>query len=110
MDLLTDLYTDFLIACPGQTTCTLLSDVLDQQVSHDKFTRLLNSGKLNSRYLWQHVKPMCKEIESDDAVLILDDSVEAKLYSKTNGIIQREILVIHRKSKNRYKRITKFSS
>lgn len=87
MDLLTDLYTDFLIACPGQTTCTLLCDVLDKQVSHDKFTRLLNSGKLNSRYLWQQVKPMCREIESDDAVLILDDSVEAKPYSKTNGLI-----------------------
>lgn len=87
MELLIDLYTDFLIACPGQATCTLLSEVLDKQISHDQFTRLLNRGSINSRYLWQQVKPLCKEIESDGAVLILDDSVEAKPYSKCNGLI-----------------------
>lgn len=87
MELLTDLYTGFLIACPGQTSCTLLSAVLSHQVSHDKFTRLLNSSRINSRYLWQQVKPMCRKIESDDAVLILDDSAEGKSYSKSNGLI-----------------------
>jgi len=88
MDLLIDLYTDFLIACPGQITSTLLSEVLDNQVGHDKFTRLLSSGKINSRYLWHEVKPMCQEIECDDAVLILDDSVEAKPYTKCNNLIR----------------------
>jgi len=31
---------------------------------------------------------MCKEIESDDAVLILDDSVEAKPYTQCNNLIR----------------------
>lgn len=88
MDLLTDLYTDFLIACPGQTTCTMLSEVLDNNVSHDRFTRLLGSGRIGSRMLWKEVKPMCQEIERDDAVLVLDDSVEAKPHSKCNDLIR----------------------
>lgn len=87
MELLADLYTDFLLSCPGQTSCTLLSDVLEKNVSHDRFTRLLASGKLSSALLWKEVKPMCQEIETDDAVLILDDSVEAKPYSQSNGLI-----------------------
>jgi hypothetical protein len=88
MDLLTDLYTDFLIACPGQTTCTLLSEVLDNNVSHDRFTRLLGSGKIDSGLLWREAKPMCREIASDDAVLIIDDSVEAKPHSRCNGLVR----------------------
>ena len=82
-----DLYTDFLIFSEGQTSSTILSAVLDSKISHDKFTRLLSSGKLNSRYLWSFSKPLCQQITGDDAVLILDDSIEAKPYSKCNGLI-----------------------
>ena len=59
----------------------MLSAVL---ISHDKFKF---GEKLNSRLLWCTVKPLCKSIEGDDAVLILDDSIEAKSYSKCNGLI-----------------------
>ena len=48
---------------------------------------MLNSGQLTSSYLWQIAKPICKKISSDDAILILDDSVEAKPYSKTSSLI-----------------------
>jgi len=36
-----DLYTDYLIVVNGQATATGLSDVLDNEISHDKFTRML---------------------------------------------------------------------
>lgn len=88
VDNLIDLYTDFLIYSPQMATSTLLSDVLDGAVSHDKFTRMLSDGYLDSSMLWQHAKPICHEICTDDAVLILDDSVEEKRYSKCNGLIQ----------------------
>lgn len=43
---------------------------------------------LVSKRLWAEVKPMSEEIEQDDAVLIIDDSVEAKPYTDCNDMIQ----------------------
>lgn len=45
---LIDLYTDYLIVKPGLTTATGLSAMVDNKVSHDKITRLLSSGTINS--------------------------------------------------------------
>jgi hypothetical protein len=87
LEALVDLYTDYLLSSTSQVSATILSKVLDNNISHDKFTRLLSSGKLSSRYLWQTAKPLCKEIASDFACLILDDSVEAKPYSQCNSLI-----------------------
>lgn len=83
-----DLYTDFLIYTPVEATATLLSEVLERRVSHDKITRMLSQGILNSEKLWKEAKVICSEIKSNDAVLILDDSVEEKRYSKRNEMIQ----------------------
>ena len=87
MQSLLDLYTDYLIGSNSQVSCTALSGVLNHKIPHDSFTRLLSSGKLNSRYLWHTAKPICKEISSDAAVLILDDSVEAKPHSRLSSLI-----------------------
>jgi hypothetical protein len=85
---LLDLYTDYLIVNPGGlTTATGLSAMVDNAVSHDKVTRLLNSGKINSATLWETVKPMCHEISSSDAVLVIDDSVEEKIYTDRNDLM-----------------------
>ena len=77
-DILLNLYTDCLVSTCGLATATSMSVVLDKQVSHDKITRLLSSGYISSRRLWAEVRPLCEEIQQDDAVLIIDDSVEAK--------------------------------
>jgi hypothetical protein len=61
--------------------------MLDNSVSHDKITRLLAGGSINSKKLWQYVKPMCHEIQSDEGVLIIDDSVEEKQYTDQNELI-----------------------
>ena len=84
---LTDLYTDYLIACPTQTTATGFSSAVNNEISHDKITRLLAEGTINSKKLWQYVKPMCHEIQSDEGVLIIDDSVEEKKYTDQNELI-----------------------
>ncbi|MFI5140383.1 MAG: transposase [Sphingobacteriales bacterium] len=84
---LMELYTDYLIACPGQITATGLSNMLDNDLSHDMITRLLSSGEINSKTLWQYVKPMCEEISDPEGVLILDDSVEAKRYTDPSTLI-----------------------
>ena len=82
-----DLYTDYLLGSSCQVSCTVLSSVLGGKISHDRFTRMLQSGVISSRYLWLAAKPLCRDIASDDAVLILDDSVEAKPYSQVNSLV-----------------------
>lgn len=84
---LLDLYTDYLIAGFSQTTATGFSSVLDNQISHDMVTQLLNSGYISSRKLWSIVKPMCEEIEDENGALIIDDSIEAKPYTDCNDLI-----------------------
>jgi len=84
---LTDLYTDFLLVCPSQTTATGLSALLDNKISHDKITRLLSSTSISSEALWQMVKPLCHEIKSEEAVLIFDDSIEEKEYTDHSELI-----------------------
>ena len=75
---LLDLYTDYFIFSPIQTTSTGFSSMLDNSISHDKMTRLLSSNEINSKKIWYNVKPMCHEIQEEDSVLIIDDSIEEK--------------------------------
>lgn len=87
VDNLIDLYTDYLIACPGQATGTNLSECLDGALSHDKFTRMLSGGAINSTALWQLVKPLAHEIRSNEGVLIIDDSIQEKRYTDESELI-----------------------
>lgn len=84
---LMDLYTDYLIVAPGQTTATGLSTLSEGKISHDQVTRLLSSGNIDSSALWKEVKPICWEISNEDGVLIIDDSVEEKKYTDRNELI-----------------------
>jgi hypothetical protein len=45
---LVKLYTDCLIVVNGQATAIGLSDILDNKIGHDRFTRMLANGKLRS--------------------------------------------------------------
>lgn len=84
---LLDLYTDYLISSFGQVTATGLSQLLDGKVSHDQVTRFLSSSAKTSADLWRVVKPLVRQVESDDAVLIIDDSIEEKPYTDENDLI-----------------------
>ncbi|MDZ7693128.1 MAG: transposase [Balneolaceae bacterium] len=89
MDNLLDLYTDYLLATPTQATCTGLSEVLHGQISHDRFTRLLSSGHLDSQSVWKHSKNLVKEtVDSSDCVVVgVDDSIQEKPHSSENELI-----------------------
>jgi hypothetical protein len=84
---LLDLYTDYLISSFGQTTATGLSQLLGGEVSHDQITRFLASQAKTSADLWRVVKPFVRQIERDDAVLIIDDSIEEKPYTDENDLV-----------------------
>ena len=82
-----DLYTDCVISSFGQVTATGLSALLGGSISHDRITRFLNAADLDSAALWKLVKPLVREIEREDGVLIIDDSILAKPYTDESELV-----------------------
>ncbi len=84
---LLDLYTDYLMTSTGRTTATGMSEMLEGALSHDAITRFLSSEEKNSKTLWQQVKPVVREVEREEGVVIFDDTIQDKSYSKENDMI-----------------------
>jgi hypothetical protein len=80
-------YSDYLLSSFGQTTATGLSRLLDGELSHDQVTRFLNRDDYDSKILWQHVKKAVREVESEDGVLIFDDTIQEEPYSDENELV-----------------------
>lgn len=83
-----DLYSDYLLVNQGQTTATGLSELIEGKISHDAITRSLHQQSYGSAQLWQVVRPFIEQIADPNAVLTLDDTVEAKTYMKQNPLIR----------------------
>jgi len=60
---------------------------LTARCAHDKITRFLAGQKKTNQDLWLFVKPIVRQIQSADGVLIIDDSIEEKPYTDENDII-----------------------
>lgn len=84
---LLDLYTDYLISSFRLTTATGMANLLNDAISHDKITRFLSAREFTSADLWQIVKPLVRQVERADALLIIDDSIEEKPYTDENALI-----------------------
>ncbi len=82
-----DLYSDYLISSFGQVTGTGLASLLDGQISHDRVQRFLAGSRKTSADLWRVVKPYVRQVEADDGVLIVDDSISEKPHTDENEII-----------------------
>ena len=74
-----DLYSDYLISSFSYTTATGMSQMLNGSISHDQITRFLSADDYDSKNLWHLVKSTLREVETDDGVLVFDDTVEEKL-------------------------------
>lgn len=83
---LLDIYTDYLLSSFSATTATGLSRLLPE-LSHDAVTRFLSQQPLSDRDLWKVVKPQVRAVESDDGVLIIDDTVQEKPYTDESELI-----------------------
>ena len=84
---LLDLYTDYLISSFGPTTATGLERLLEGEISHDQVTRFLAAAPKTSADLWRQAKPLLRQVESAEGVLIIDDSIEEKPYTDENELI-----------------------
>lgn len=82
-----DLYSDYLISSFSYATATGMADMLNNGISHDKITRFLSEREYTSKDLWQMVKPTIRKIETEDGVVIFDDTIEEKEYTDENDII-----------------------
>lgn len=82
-----DLYTDYLLCSFGTVTATGLSQLVDGAVSHDQISRLLSGEEKRSAHLWQKVKPLVRQVERPEGVIIIDDSVAEKPYTDENELI-----------------------
>jgi hypothetical protein len=83
---LLDLYTDYLLTSFGPTTATGLAALLPD-LSHNQVTRFLSQQELTDKDLWKIVNPLLRRIQSDDAVIILDDLLEEKPYTDPSELI-----------------------
>ncbi len=66
---------------------TGLSQMMDGEISHDKTTRFLSEGYYTSKDLWSQVKPTVPKVESDEGVVIFDDTVQENPYTDENEVM-----------------------
>jgi hypothetical protein len=64
-----------------------LSGLVDNEISHDQITRFLSQQDYTSKELWKVIKKTVREIETDEGVLIFDDTIQEKPHSKENDLI-----------------------
>lgn len=84
---LLELYSDYLLSSFSHVTATGLSAMTAGEVSHDRITRFLASEEMDSRALWRLVKPLARQVEDDDAVLVIDDTIEEKPYTDESELV-----------------------
>lgn len=82
-----NIYSDLLGASFTKASATSFSEISNDQISHDQITSFLRNEKFDSRSLWKIGKHVVRKIESDEAVLIADDSISEKPYTDENEII-----------------------
>jgi len=82
-----DLYSDYLISSFGLATGTGLSNLLNGQISHDRVQRFLAGKRKTSADLWTLVKAYVRQVEADDGILIVDDSISEKPHTDENEIV-----------------------
>lgn len=76
------LYTDYLLSAIGQATA-----MVNGEMSHDQVTRFLSEREYTSKDLWRQVKSTVRQVEREDGVLILDDTIQEKEWTDENDIM-----------------------
>lgn len=82
-----ELYTDYLISSNGYATATGLSSMMDNNIKHDQITRFLSKNCFSSKDLWKKVKPVVRKVESEEACLIFDDTIQEKKWTDESEVM-----------------------
>ncbi len=84
---LQDIYTDYFLMSFLKTTATGLSELTENEISHDKITRMLNGKELTTKDLWMLTKKIIRKHETEEGIIIIDDTTEEKQYTTENDIV-----------------------
>ena len=84
---LLDLYSDYLLSSFSATTATGLSRLMNNDLSHDQISRMLNSQELAPKEWWLMIKRHVRAIEDENGTMTIDDSIIEKEYTDENEII-----------------------
>ena len=84
---LLDLYSDYLLSSFSLATATGLSSLVDQVYSHDQITRFLGEASYSQKEYWQEVKPVIRQMEQDEGLLLVDDTIEEKPYTDESELV-----------------------
>lgn len=84
---LMDLYSDYLLSSPAVVSAVVMVKVLNDSYSHDAVTRMLAQPELSQHTFWKQVKKVIRQVESNEGVISVDDSIEEKPYSTENDLI-----------------------
>ena len=80
-------YLEYLLNTPVNYTCSHLAEHL-AGVSQDAVSDFVQRGRVTANRLWELVEGLLNNTE--EAVLIVDDSVQNKQYSQQIGLVQRQ--------------------
>ena len=80
-------YIEYLLSTPINYTCSNLSEHLEA-VSHDSVTDFLQNSRFTPKDLWELVKDRIDD--SQEAFLLVDDSVQNKQYSQAIETVKRQ--------------------
>ena len=80
-------YIEYLISTPVNYTCSNLAEHLEN-VSHDAVSDFLSRQHFTARDLYKLVRPLLND--TDEAYLIVDDSVQDKRYSTKIELTKRQ--------------------
>jgi len=84
---LLDLYSDYLLSSFSLTTATGLASLVDNAVSHDQITRFLGQPRYDQKEYWQVIKPVVRQVEQDDGLILVDDTIEEKPYTDESELV-----------------------
>lgn len=84
---LLDLYSDYLLSSFSLATATGLAAMVDQAYSHDQITRFLDQPRYDQKQYWQVIKPVVRQVERDDAAVLVDDTLEEKPYTDESELV-----------------------
>lgn len=84
---LLDLYTDYLLTSFSFVTATGLSAMMKHQYSHDQITRFLAKEEYDQKQYWRFIKPLVRQLEVDDGLIVVDDTIEEKPYTDESDIV-----------------------
>lgn len=84
---LLDLYSDYLLSSFSLATATGLSELVGGAYSHDQVTRFLGQEAYDQKTYWQTIKPLVRTIETEEGLLLIDDTLEEKPYTAENELI-----------------------